>query len=65
VNGEKYPKGFTVKTQSGEALWSGCSSVGLERWASAFLSQKGLDPANWPEAFRRYFGEMPKGIRFL
>ncbi len=65
VNGEKYPKGFTVKAQSGEALWSGCSGVGLERWASAFLSQKGLDPANWPEAFRRYFGEMPKGIRFL
>ncbi len=65
VNGEKYPKGFTVKAQSGEALWSGCSGVGLERWASAFLSQKGLEPENWPEAFRRYFGEMPKGIRFL
>ena len=65
VNGEKYPKGFTVKAQSGEALWSGCSGVGLERWASAFLSQKGLEPDNWPEAFRKYFGEMPKGIRFL
>ena len=65
VNGEKYPKGFTVKAQSGEALWSGCSGVGLERWASAFLSQKGLVPENWPEAFRKYFGEMPKGIRFL
>jgi len=65
VNGEKYPKGFTVKAQSGEALWSGCSGVGLERWASAFLSQKGLEPENWPEAFRKYFGEMPKGIRFL
>ena len=65
VNGEKYPKGFTVKAQSGEALWSGCSGVGLERWTSAFLSQKGLDPANWPEEFRRRFGEMPKGIRVL
>ena len=65
VNGEKYPKGFTVKSQSGEALWSGCSGVGLERWASAFLSQKGLEPENWPEEFRKYFGEMPKGIRFL
>ena len=65
VNGEKYPKGFTVKAQSGEALWSGCSGVGLERWASAFLSQKGLEPENWPEAFRKHFGEMPKGIRFL
>jgi seryl-tRNA synthetase len=65
VNGEKYPKGFTVKAQSGEALWSGCSGVGLERWTSAFLSQKGLDPANWPAEFRGWFGEMPKGIRFL
>jgi seryl-tRNA synthetase len=65
VNGEKYPKGFTVKAQSGEALWSGCSGVGLERWASAFLSQKGLDPENWPAEFRQRFGEMPKGIRFL
>jgi len=65
VNGEKYPRGFTVKAQSGEALWSGCSGVGLERWASAFLSQKGLDPANWPEEFVRRCGELPKGIRFL
>ena len=65
VNGEKYPKGFTVKAQSGEALWSGCSGVGLERWASAFLSQKGLDQESWPAEFRKRFGEMPKGIRFL
>lgn len=65
VNGEKYPKGFTVKAQSGELLWSGCSGVGLERWTSAFLSQKGLDMENWPEAFRKKFGEMPRGIRFL
>lgn len=65
VNGEKYPKGFTVKAQSGEPLWSGCSGVGLERWASAFLSQKGLDPANWPENFQKHVGDMPKGIRFL
>lgn len=65
VNGEKYPKGFTVKAQSSEPLWSGCSGVGLERWTSAFLSQKGLDMDSWPEAFRKKFGQMPKGIRFL
>ncbi len=65
VNGEKYPKGFTVKSQSGDPLWSGCSGVGLERWAAAFLSQNGLNPENWPEAFRKSFGEMPKGIKFL
>ena len=65
VNGEKYPKGFTVKSQSGDALWSGCSGVGLERWASAFLSQKGPNMEDWPEEFRKHFGQMPKGIRFL
>jgi seryl-tRNA synthetase len=65
VNGNKYPSGFNVKSQSGEALWSGCSGVGLERWASAFLAQKGLDPENWPEEFRKRFGEMPKGFSFL
>ncbi|HRW83163.1 MAG TPA: serine--tRNA ligase, partial [Methanothrix sp.] len=65
INGDKYPRGFNVKAQSGEQLWSGCSGVGLERWTSAFLGQKGLDPENWPEAFRKRFGEMPKGIRFL
>lgn len=64
-NGYKYPKGFNVKAQSGDQLWSGCSGVGLERWASAFLAQKGLDMENWPEAFKERFGEMPKGIRFL
>ncbi len=65
INGDKYPRGFNVKAQSGDQLWSGCSGVGLERWTSAFLGQKGLDPENWPEAFRKRFGEMPKGIRFL
>lgn len=65
VNGTKYPSGFNVKCQSGEELWSGCSGVGLERWASAFFAQKGLDPANWPEGFSRRVGQIQKGIRFL
>ncbi|MCD4703473.1 MAG: serine--tRNA ligase [Methanosarcinaceae archaeon] len=65
VNGTKYPSGFNVKCQSGEELWSGCSGVGLERWTSAFLAQKGLDPENWPDEFIKRFGELPEGIRFL
>lgn len=65
INGNKYPSGFNVKCQSGEELWSGCSGVGLERWASAFFAQKGLDPENWPEEFRKRVGEMPEGIHFL
>ncbi|TFH04444.1 MAG: serine--tRNA ligase, partial [Methanosarcina sp.] len=65
INGDKYPKGFNVKLQSGEELWSGCSGVGLERWAAVFLAQKGLDPESWPEEFRKRIGELPEGIRFL
>lgn len=65
VNGDKYPKGFNVKSQSGKEVWSGCSGIGLERWASVFLAQNGPDPAEWPDMFREKFGEMPKGIRFM
>jgi seryl-tRNA synthetase len=65
VNGNKYPSGFNVKCQSGEELWSGCSGVGLERWAAAFFAQKGLDPNNWPEEFRNRVGKIPAGVRFL
>jgi seryl-tRNA synthetase len=65
VNGDKYPKGFNVKSQSGKEVWSGCSGIGLERWTSVFLAQKGLEPENWPDKFRDKVGEMPRGIRFM
>ena len=48
-----------------QKLWSGCSGIGLERWASAFYAQKGLDPDKWPEAFREIVEELSEGIRFL
>lgn len=64
-NGMKYPKGFTVKLQSGEPMWSGCSGIGMERWTAVFVAQKGLDPAKWPKAVRELYGEPPRGIRFL
>ncbi len=65
INGDKYPKGFNVKSQSGKEIWSGCSGIGLERWASVFLAQKGFEPESWPDKFREKVGEMPKGIRFM
>lgn len=65
VNGDKYPKGFNVKLQSGGELWSGCSGIGLERWAATFLAQKGFDTRNWPEKFRKLVGELPEVFRFL
>jgi seryl-tRNA synthetase len=65
VNGDKYPKGFNVKLQSGEELWSGCSGVGLQRWAAVFLAQKGFDTDKWPAKFRTTVGELPEVFRFL
>jgi seryl-tRNA synthetase len=64
VNGDKYPRGFNVKTQKGE-LWSGCSGIGLERWAATFFAQKGLDIELWPPKFAKLVGELPEGIQFL
>lgn len=64
IIGDKYIKAFNIKTQK-EELWSGCSGIGLERWATAFLAQKGLNPDEWPKGFRKYLKKLPKQIEFL
>lgn len=38
---------------------SACMGFGLERWLYAFVRQKGLDPANWPEEVRAAITEPP------
>jgi len=63
VNGDKYPKGFNVKSQSNKELWSGCS--GIRRRASAFFVEEEVDPDGWPAAFREIIEKLPEGIRFL
>jgi seryl-tRNA synthetase len=64
IVGDKYTRAFSIKAQKGE-LWSGCSGIGLERWLTAFLAQKGLDPAGWPARFREFAGALPRDVRFL
>jgi seryl-tRNA synthetase len=64
ILGDKYIKAFNIKSQKSE-LWSGCSGIGLERWTTAFLAQKGLDPDKWPDGFRKYLKKIPEGIEFL
>jgi len=63
-NGDKYPKGFSVKGQKGE-LRSGCTGIGLERWLAVFIAQKGIDPEKWPKEFKKRIGRLPEGIGFL
>lgn len=64
IVGDKYTRAFSIKAQKGE-LWSGCTGIGLERWMTAFLAQKGLDVPDWPAGFRRYAGELPDDVHFL
>jgi seryl-tRNA synthetase len=64
IVGEKYTKAFTIRPQRG-TLWSGCSGIGLERWTTAFLAQKGLDPSGWPARFREIAGPVPSEPKFL
>jgi seryl-tRNA synthetase len=64
ILGDKYIEAFNIKAQKSK-LWSGCSGIGLERWTTVFLAQKGIDPDKWPTGFRKYLKELPKGIEFL
>lgn len=64
ILGDKYIKAFNIKSQKSE-LWSGCSGIGLERWTTVYLAQKGLNPNYWPEGFRKYLDKLPEGIEFL
>ncbi len=64
ILGDKYIKSFNIKAQKSE-LWSGCSGIGLERWTTAFLAQKGINPDNWPKGFKKYLNKLPDGIEFL
>ena len=64
-NGNKYPQGFNVKSKGAGELYSGCTGVGLERWLASFIAQKGMDPENWPAAFRKRLGELPEEFSFL
>jgi len=64
ILGDKYIKAFNIKAQKSE-LWSGCSGIGLERWTTAFLAQKGIDHKNWPDGFKKYLDKIPEGIELL
>ena len=64
ILGDKYIKAFNIKAPKSQ-LWSGCSGIGLERWAIAFLAQKGLDTDTWPSGFKKYLKDLPKDIKYV
>jgi seryl-tRNA synthetase len=63
VLGDRYTTAFNIKSQR-EELISGCSGIGLERWTAVFLAQHGLDPGDWPDGFKAYLPELPRGFTF-
>ena len=65
ILGDKYTKAFTVKSQSGKELWSGCGGGSFERYISAFVAQKGTDPKNWPEKIMKYIDKLPTAPTFM
>ncbi|MBD3193151.1 MAG: serine--tRNA ligase [Candidatus Heimdallarchaeota archaeon] len=65
ILGKKYPEGFTVKAQSGKELWSGCGGGSFERYVSAFVAQKGINPNDWPKSVVKYIDRLPEGPTFL
>ncbi|NHJ39613.1 MAG: serine--tRNA ligase [Asgard group archaeon] len=65
ILGTKYTKGFTVKSQSGKELWSGCAGGSFERYISAFIAQKGTNPEQWPTKVLKYIDKLPEGPKFL
>ncbi|MCK4896411.1 MAG: serine--tRNA ligase, partial [Candidatus Heimdallarchaeota archaeon] len=64
IIGQKYPKGFSVKAESNLELWSGCGGGSFERFLTAFISQKGLNPDDWPTEFKKYFDNLPTPVKF-
>jgi len=64
IVGERYTRAFTIRSPK-SVLWSGCSGIGLERWMTAFLAQKGLDPEGWPKRFYEFAGKVPAPVHFL
>ncbi len=48
-----FGRSLNITLPDGSPVHTGCIAFGLERMAFAFLSQYGLDTANWPESVRK------------
>lgn len=43
---------FNIRGEDGQALWSGCTGIGLERMAYAIIANHGTDSAYYPDIIR-------------
>jgi len=49
-----YTSIYKTNQEAGGLSESACMGFGIDRWVYGFLSQKGLDPAGWPEKVRNF-----------
>ena len=49
LHGTAFTDPFNIRLNGCEKPVTGCVGYGIERWVLAFLSQYGLDMANWPK----------------
>jgi seryl-tRNA synthetase len=45
---------YDIRLANGEHAETGCVGFGIERWLYGFLSQKSLEPENWPDRVKRF-----------
>lgn len=52
VHGTFFSSVSDICTADGEAVWTGCTAFGVERWAWAIVVQHGIDPKGWPDSLQ-------------
>ena len=56
-----YASIYDIRQQDGAAAETACMGFGIERWVYGFLSQKGMDPRDWPEQVTRWIDSYASG----
>lgn len=65
VHGKKFVDSFRIRERRGREIWTGCTGLGVSRFAAAFLAEYGFDQRRWPTAIRNKFKKMPKVPKLL
>jgi seryl-tRNA synthetase len=58
-----YAKRYNWKERKNRDIWSGCSGIGLSRYAYMFIARWGINFEDWPYEIKKYIGEkLPETI---
>lgn len=59
-HGDFFGRRLNIRLEDGSPAHTGCIGIGFERLAHTFVSQHGLDPAQWPRTVREAVGSLPQ-----